>query len=250
MKLNSIVATLCIAACAPAFADPFVPNAAAPSPIGSPPAGEASLQSIADSLYGPGSINVNTGQSSAGMFTSSSPSFASSIPTLVAEFTANQSTQAFGIWFGTNTSNVVGYDLLLGGATAGSAVGMTINGNTLNVFGPSGCGSAFNCGSFSNALVNSSSFGFYFRASPSSPTYYTLDQLNTGSRTDRVVSYQNGSSTNWMFAYEDGADFDYNDMVVKVESIAAPVPEPETYALMMAGLGALGFISRRRKAAA
>ena len=30
-------------------------------------------------------------------------------------------------------------------------------------------------------------------------------------------------------------------------SIVRAVPEPETYALMMAGLAALGFISRRRK---
>lgn len=28
---------------------------------------------------------------------------------------------------------------------------------------------------------------------------------------------------------------------------AAPIPEPETYALMMAGLGVLGFVARRRK---
>ena len=30
-------------------------------------------------------------------------------------------------------------------------------------------------------------------------------------------------------------------------SVTAPVPEPETYALMLAGLGAIGFISRRRR---
>lgn len=32
-------------------------------------------------------------------------------------------------------------------------------------------------------------------------------------------------------------------------AVANPVPEPETYALMMAGLGAMGFLVRRRKAA-
>lgn len=31
---------------------------------------------------------------------------------------------------------------------------------------------------------------------------------------------------------------------------AIPVPEPETYAMMMAGLGAIGFLSRRRSKAA
>jgi hypothetical protein len=30
-------------------------------------------------------------------------------------------------------------------------------------------------------------------------------------------------------------------------AVAQPIPEPETYALMMAGLAAIGFLSRRRK---
>jgi len=27
----------------------------------------------------------------------------------------------------------------------------------------------------------------------------------------------------------------------------APIPEPETYAMMLAGLGLMGFVARRRK---
>jgi hypothetical protein len=39
---------------------------------------------------------------------------------------------------------------------------------------------------------------------------------------------------------------DWDDFVVGVNF--APIPEPETYALMLAGLGVMGFVARRRRA--
>ena len=35
---------------------------------------------------------------------------------------------------------------------------------------------------------------------------------------------------------------------IRLGQAVTAIPEPETYALMMAGLAALGFIGRRRKA--
>lgn len=253
MKLKLVVALLGLSACVPAFAVHFVQNTSTQSVIGGTPSGEQSLQTIVNNLFGPG-INVNTDQSSAGMFASATPSAASTIPTLVAEWTANSANQRFGIWFGTDTSNVITYDLMLGGATALTNAAISFVGNTLQVGSSdtTACGVKVNCGNFSNALVNPSSFGFYFRPNAvgnNNPTYFSLDQLNPAGRQDRVVAFQQGASTNWLLAYEDGSDWDYNDMAVKVESITAAIPEPETYALMLAGLGAVGFISRRRKKA-
>lgn len=43
------------------------------------------------------------------------------------------------------------------------------------------------------------------------------------------------------------SDADYDDFVIGVKFVAAAVPEPETYAFMLAGLGIVGFSARRKK---
>ena len=35
--------------------------------------------------------------------------------------------------------------------------------------------------------------------------------------------------------------------VTNLGAVPPPIPEPETYALMIAGLGVVGFVARRRK---
>jgi hypothetical protein len=51
----------------------------------------------------------------------------------------------------------------------------------------------------------------------------------------------------FILGFNDGHiyDADYDDLVVGISLV--PVPEPETYALMLAGLGAVGFMARRRR---
>ena len=61
-------------------------------------------------------------------------------------------------------------------------------------------------------------------------TPYTL-----GGRFDLILGFNDGLRV----------DADFDDQVIGLK--VTPVPEPETYALMLAGLGALGFISRRRR---
>lgn len=67
--------------------------------------------------------------------------------------------------------------------------------------------------------------------------------LNTHSVTVKVDQILFASKTGLAGAYVNLVTAD----VGITTHAAAPVPEPETYAMMLAGLGALGFLSRRRR---
>lgn len=56
---------------------------------------------------------------------------------------------------------------------------------------------------------------------------------------DFVLGY-NDSFNNKGYTHDD-----WDDMVIGVN--IAPIPEPETYAMLLAGLGLMGFVARRRK---
>ena len=61
------------------------------------------------------------------------------------------------------------------------------------------------------------------------------------------VDFKGKGDFDYLITFNDNyADADYNDMVVGVKAVQA-IPEPETYALMLAGLGVVGFMARRRR---
>lgn len=67
----------------------------------------------------------------------------------------------------------------------------------------------------------------------------TFNSLNPGEVSRYLVLYTNATSFgNSMASVIDGS--------VASAATFAPVPEPETYALMLAGLGLMGFVGRRR----
>ncbi len=81
----------------------------------------------------------------------------------------------------------------------------------------------------------------------------SFNSVTDGTVTVTGSSFSSGTGNNaesMLYTFVDSLGFDsltFSTTGVAFELAAAPVPEPETYALLLAGLGAMGFLARRRK---
>ncbi len=228
-----------------ALADPFNPFNTRPVPVGSAPSGEQNLQDILNAQC-PGCFNVNTDQSSVGYWRLETAPPTGIFPIVIVE------------WAGWSPSNVVGIfsgdpvtrDVFLGPAAGGASAGILWTGLDTGVITPGlGYEEVVLGGPFSG--ISYLGFGFYLRPQGGSTYYYTVDDLNPN-KSPQVLTFRKTGSNTWFLAFEDrlvnggNSDRDYNDFVMKVESIV-PVPEPA--AILLVG-SVLLLVGRRLRARA
>jgi hypothetical protein len=164
------------------------------------------------------------------------------ISTIVIELTSAIDTQTFGIYDKSNIGNTV--QIFGGGASLGSQASISIyaDGSVYVNFVDTG-----------KDFASGNQFGFYFGTFS---TFYSDSILN--GKQDRMLAFQGEGDTiqigglaagpwspnEYALAWEDGSDWDYQDLVVLVESVS-PVPVPGAILLGLLGIGAAGLKLRR-----
>jgi hypothetical protein len=117
-------------------------------------------------------------------------------------------------WFGNNTAPLVGY-------YSGSGIGLSTGGDAVNIFNAEGVRQAF------------VSFGAADAVAP----FQTFDNA---AGINGVISQLSVVGTNGAFVAAN------NSLEIGSPGTVAAVPEPESYALLLAGLGLIGMTTRKR----
>lgn len=192
--------------------------------------------------------------------------------TFLIEVTGGMSNQTFGIFngddyvqlFGANDQGVFTVDPLYTGPVVESNAAARVS---FDFFG--GAFQVLVNNAATGVTFNSDTFGFYL-GNANGPLIYS-DNTKNANDTERFVAVQGqgqkvtfGSNYNpgcdsnnlancdtwesdeWLVAFEDGSDFDFNDLVVFVEDVTS-VTEPGMLALFGLGLAGLGAARRRQK---
>jgi hypothetical protein len=116
---------------------------------------------------------------------------------------------------------------------------------SLSIFSPTG-DLLFNSGSLTDAPIN---FANTFTGTGNSGFVFALDAEQAAEAQAAGFSGDYGNNRIGLFASLSNATGGPETFFVgnASGSVTPPIPEPETYALMLAGLGVVGFVARRRR---
>ncbi|MBV8037305.1 PEP-CTERM sorting domain-containing protein [Roseateles sp.] len=107
--------------------------------------------------------------------------------------------------------------------------------------------------SYSTVAWQSAGAGFNFNSLVNTATAGTVDGSSVGKTANIGGTVTTGWAAGqtlwvrWTDIDDVGADHGLAIDNVRFNAVAAAVPEPSTYAMLLAGIGAIGFIARRRR---